>query len=571
MREKLWAIAPGDTEVEKNLSDTLGLSPIIARLLANRGVDDLQKARLFLDTPLAALEDPMKMAGMDKAVSRVIESLDRGEKIMVYGDYDVDGVTATALLYLFLNEIGAHAGYYIPERGKEGYGLNSAAITSLAEAGAKLIITVDNGINAVEAVDHANGLGVDVIITDHHLPGPILPGAVAALNPNREDCPYPCKGLSGVGVAFKLCMAVRSQLRQRGVEVDTLPNLKRYLDLVAIGSVADCSPLVGENRLLTRHGISELRAATRPGLTALKQVAGVNGGLTSRDIAFALAPRLNAAGRLGKADMGVDLLITGNSGEGARIAHKLDEENRKRQDIQKKMLDEAIRKAGQEIDFTQEKAIVIGADGWNPGVAGLVASKLTETFGLPTLVACFNGEQGVGSARSVAGFDVTAALSKVSGRLVKFGGHKLAAGFTVNRDGFEVFRREFLCLARNEIEPSQIKPTIKIDCEVNPGGIDREFLRQLETLEPYGEGNPQPVFISRGVRFTEVCYMGRDESHARLTLPGGLQALAFSKAEKFRGLDVPKTPLDIVYVAEVSTWRDMERIQLRLLDMDISV
>lgn len=566
MRQKEWVIHPAAPEAESRVSSALNLHPTISRLLVNRGVTTPESARLHLEGGLDSLLNPFTMAGMREAVDRIVAARASGEKIVIYGDYDADGVTATALLLIFLRQAGFNAGYYIPERLTEGYGLNTEALDSIKADGVGLVITVDNGVNAVEAVAHAGALGLDVIVTDHHKPGAILPAAVAVLNPNRVDCPYPCKDLAGVGVAFKLITALRSELHRRGERRDTLPVLRRLLDLVAIGSIGDCSALKGENRLLARHGLTELSATTRLGLSALKETCGVNGSVSSREVSFALVPRLNAAGRMGKADIGLELLLAGDIGEGKKIAMTLDVENRRRQDLQADTLAEALAAVEASLDPSRDRAIVVGSENWSPGVAGLVAAKLVEKFGLPSAVACFEGDFGKGSARSVPGFDITEALGKVTEGIVRFGGHKMAAGFTIRRAEYEAFRRSLLAVVSQTLNPEETRPKIMIDLETEPALVNKGLLTRIKALEPFGEGNPSPVFMSRGVSFASSTVVGKDGRHTRLTLPDGTIVMGFSMAERLGGTDMRSGRFDIVYTAEISVWRDTERVQFNLLD-----
>jgi single-stranded-DNA-specific exonuclease len=567
LREKDWAVHTGDPEAQSRIASLLNLHPVISRLLVNRGVTTPEDARLHLEGGLDALHDPFMMAGMREAVERIITARAGGEKIVIYGDYDVDGVTATALMLSFLRQTGFDAGHYIPERLTEGYGLNTAALDSIKASGAGLVITVDNGVNALDAVAHAGSLGLDVIVTDHHKPGDILPAAVAVLNPNRRDCPYPCKGLAGVGVAFKLATALRSELYKRGASKEGLPVLRRLLDLVAVGSIGDCAPLMGENRLMARHGLTELSATERVGFVALKEKCGVNGAsVTSREVAFALVPRLNAAGRLGKADIGLELLLTSDIREGKQIAAELDEENKRRQELQSHTVDEAMRVVAARIDLSKDRAIVVGSERWSPGVAGLVASKLVEKFCLPSAVVCFEGDYGKGSARSVPAFDITDALGKVTAGLVRFGGHRAAAGFTIRRSEYEAFRESLMDVASQTLTLADARPKIMIDMETEPAFINKDLLTRIKALEPFGEGNPAPVFMSRGLSFASSTVVGKDRNHARLALPGGTCVMGFHMADRLGAADTRNRRYDIVYTAELSVWRETERVQFNLLD-----
>ncbi len=562
-----WLIAEGSREVERTLQTSLKLSPVIARLLLNRGARDVETASQFLDTPLKTLEDPLKMADMGKAVGRIIQAFEKNEKVVVFGDYDVDGVTSTALLLRFFGGLGMSVGYRIPERAREGYGLSVSAVNDIASEGAHLIITVDNGIMAFDAIDRACKLGLDVIVTDHHLPGATLPSAYAVLDPNRKDCDYPCKELAGVGIAFKLCMAIRGELHRRGMDKDRLPNLKRLLDIVAVGSIADMSKLTGENRTLVRHGLFEIEDTSKVGLKALKAVSSVNSGaVTARDIGFGLAPRLNAAGRLGKADVGVELLKTKDKKRAEEIAGFLDKENSRRKDIQLKMFCEAEDLTLAEIDTEKDMAIALGSDNWNAGIAGIVASKILERWRRPVALVCFDGDEGRGSARSIPGFNLADALGLCADTLERFGGHELAAGFTVKREKFEDFKAKFISIANESIKHDDLQPTLLIDGVFDPNLFTLEIVAATSALEPFGQGFPHPVFASLGVVVSKIRTMGSDGKHVRLTLKGGAEAVGFSMAERFVGAS-DGAKYDIAYTPEINIWQNTERVQLRLIDI----
>lgn len=566
MRHPNWILAGENETACKSLESGLGLPPVVARLLANRGALDPESARLFLETPLESLEDPSLMADMDAAVDRVLSARRRKEKVVIYGDYDVDGITATATLIRFLRSIGVDTDFYIPERAKEGYGMNAAALDSIASDGAGLLITVDNGISDLEAVDHARSIGLDVLITDHHQPGAEIPSALAVLNPNRKDCQYPCKTLSGAGIAFKLCQAVRSALRHNGEKKENLPNLKRYLDMIAVSAIADLTPLTGENRTLARVGLREIAATDKTGLAALVMVTlSSQTRITARDVGYGLAPALNAAGRLGRADIGVELLLTNDRDRAWEIARFLESENKRRREIQDRMFAEALEMVKQKTDFEKDRAIALGSDKWHPGVAGIVASKIVNLYHLPTALVCFENGLGKGSARSIPAFNITDRLGRISDTLEKYGGHELAAGFSVKSENFEDFRDAFLSVAEKEIREEDLSPSIKIDMEVDPAIFTMDSVLSISALEPFGMGNPSPVFLSRDVRFADLKFIGREERHVRFSVNGRIPVVGFNMADKVKEA-AGEQRLDIAYTPEISTWGGMEKIQLRLLD-----
>lgn len=570
-REKRWVVLQGDRRAEQALVKHFSIDPIIARILANRGVTTTGQADSFFNSPLDELLDPMLMASMPEAVDRILAAKEKEEKIVVFGDYDADGITATAVLLRFFSETGIKAGHYIPDRHTEGYGMSDEAIKKIESGGAGLIITVDNGINSAGAVDFAKDLGIDVIITDHHQPNGPLPSAVAALNPARPDCRYPFKFLAGVGVAFKLTMALRGEMRRRGASKDSLPNLKRYLDLVALGVVADCSPLVGENRIIVQRGLKELASSGKAGIAALKSVAGIGKSVSSRDVGFSLAPRLNSAGRMKSAEPGLELLMTESRSRAKELAMYLDDENRRRKQLQGEIFQEAKNMALAQVDFSRDKAIVLGSDKWHSGIIGIAASKLKDEFYLPTALVSFNGDVGKGSARSIPSFDMAGALKKCESSLLGYGGHKGAAGFTVSKESFRRFKEMFLAVACKEINAEDTNPSLNIDCPADPRQMSMELVGAIEALGPFGEGASPPKFAGRGIRFCDPpFYMGKKGQHVRLTVKGGLdrvEIVGFDMGDFFKGVSVSDDAFDIVYTPEKNVWRGVERIQLRLDDI----
>ncbi len=570
-RKKRWIISRGDKGAEESLIKHFSIDPIVARILVNRGVTTTGQADSFFKAPLDELLDPMLMASMPEAVDRILSAKDNKEKIVVFGDYDADGITATAILLRFFSETGIEAGHYIPDRHTEGYGMSEEAIKKIRSTGCSLIITVDNGINSTGAVDFANGLGIDVIITDHHQPNGPLPNAVAVLNPARPDCRYPFKHLCGVAVAFKLIMALRGEMSRRGASRESLPNLKRYLDLVVVGVVADCSALVGENRIIARRGLEELSKSGKAGLSALKLVAGIGGPVSSQDVGFSLAPRLNSAGRMKSAQPGLELLMTENPRRAKELALFLDGENRLRRQLQGEIFEEASKMALAEVDFSKDKAIVLGSGNWHSGIIGIAASKIKDEFYLPTALVSFNGDTGKGSARSIASFDLSGALKKCESALLKFGGHKGAAGFTLRKGDFDRFKNMFLAIASQEIRDVDINPVLNIDCEADPGLMGAELVGAIEALGPFGEGASPPKFACRGIRFdSPPFYMGEEDQHVRLAVKGGLgkaKIIGFNMGAFFKNVSISDDSFDIVYTPEKNVWRGVERIQLRLEDI----
>lgn len=489
--KKRWKVKPEDKKLQDVLGKGLNILPLTAQLLINRGFVDCDKAFSFLRPELKSLHDPFLLKDMDRAVKRLFEAVSKREKIAVYGDYDVDGTTSTALLFLFFREIGVDIECYIPDRKTEGYGLNADAVKRLALRGVKVMVTVDCGSSNYEETALANSLGVDVIISDHHEVPENVPPAYALLNPKQKDCLFPFKGLAGVGVAFNLLMALRAHLREAGWFKAEPPNLKKYLDLVSIGTIADIVPLVDENRVLVSYGLRELENTARPGLAALKEVSGIKPGkLSSESVAYQLAPRINAAGRLKNAATAFRLLITEDSAEAATLAGILNKENVARQALEEEILNEAVSMLG---DGTADRGIVLASAGWHPGVIGIVASRLVERYSKPVVMIALDGETGKGSARGIRSFDMLEGLRACSKHLERFGGHKAAAGLSLSKDKLEAFRNDFVRYANEAIGDDDLIPEITLDAEVSLDEVDKRLVREIEGLAPFGSANREPV------------------------------------------------------------------------------
>ncbi len=572
MSANRWVVAPGNARVEEKLAAVLRLRPLEARLLVNRGITTIERAREFLDPSLQRLHDPFLMRGMPEAVERLTRGLLAQESIVIYGDYDVDGITATSILRWFFRDMGVSVPYYLPHRQREGYGLNSAAIRKLRERGTRVLITVDCGITGYEEVRLAHSLGMDVIVTDHHQVPPDLPEAVAVLNPHQPGCLYPTKELSGVGVAFKLVMALRSRLRQEAIWRDKVPNLRRHLDLVALGTIADIAPLGDENRVLVRHGLHEITRSEKLGLHALKRVSGVEGlEIGPRQVGFALAPRLNAAGRLAAARAGVELLLSEDAAHADKLARYLDAVNRERQTVQAQIYQEA--KAAIEDDGGVEGrwAIVLSSEHWHPGVVGIVASKLVEEYRRPTVLIGLLGDVGKGSGRSIAPFHLYRALAGCQAHLTGFGGHEHAAGIHIRREQVPAFREALNRLASEQLTPADCISIVKIDAEVSLEDIDEALLDFLTSIEPFGEGNPQTILMARAVEVLgEPNLVGKEQQHLRLTLRQGgaiLRAIGFGMGGMLA--QAKGGPLDIAFTPQRHLWNDRVERQVLLKDLKL--
>jgi single-stranded-DNA-specific exonuclease len=570
MLPKRWEIAPEHTQIEEKLAASLQIQPLAARLLANRGISTIEGAREFLTPSLQRLYDPFRMRGMAEAVDRLIRGLQTQERIVIYGDYDVDGITATAVLSWFFREIGAPIAYYLPHRMREGYGLNPEAIRRLADQGTRILITVDCGITGHDEVQLARRLGMDVIVTDHHQVPPLLPEAVAVLNPHQPECAYPAKELSGVGVAFKLIMALRARLRRESQWAGKLPNLRRHLDLVALGTIADVAPLSGENRILVKHGLHELTHTLKLGVQTLKRVARIDEqDIGPRQVGFSLAPRLNAAGRLAAAKAGVELLLADDAARAEKLAHYLDSVNRERQVVQAQIYAEARAAIESDGGVDSRWAIVLASERWHPGVVGIVASKLVEEYGRPTVLIGLDGDTGKGSGRSIAAFHLYNALVECQEWLIGFGGHEHAAGIRIHRHQVRPFEEALNRVACQLLTETDCMPLLGIDAEVQLEDVDDTFLRFIERLEPFGEGNAQPVLLARGVTVVGApSLVGKEQQHLRLTLRQGhmtFQSIGFAMSRRLT--QAKEGILDIAFTPQRHVWNGREECQLILRDL----
>ena len=526
----------------------------------------------FLHTRLIR-SNPFLLKGMDKATTRLRQAIRADEAIAVYGDYDADGVTATALLVSALTALGAQVVPYIPSRRDEGYGLYNAALEKLARQGVKVVVTVDCGIRAVKQVAFARDLGLDMIITDHHIPSPDdLPPAIAVIDPKREDDPHPYKHLAGVGLAFRLAQALlRAQSKVRVSKSDEFPREEDLLDLVALGTVADLAPLVGENRIIVRHGLEKLNKdwqSLRPGIAAMLREAKVQPGQVNADtIGFALGPRLNAAGRLGDAMDAYGLLMASSSEEAAELAQQLGNQNRQRTDLTTTMVEHA---RNQVAEFGDDLIYVLASPTYKAGIAGLVASRIKDEFYRPTLVIAMEKEQSKGSARSIKAFHITEALEQCRDLLVRYGGHAAAAGCTVRNDNIDALRLRLCEIARRQLKPSDLIPSLQVDMVLPFARVNWDTLSLTEQLEPCGMGNPHPTFASYDVQLRRCRSLGRRSGamgNLQLTLTDG-RAVGDAIAFRTRWLpeEIPAR-IDIVYTLAASTWNGRKRLQLRVKDL----
>ena len=562
---KKWNTKLVDALTVERLAQALALHRLTATVLAARGIETAGEAGMFLAPSLSDMLDPQLLLGMEGAVGRLLAARRNRETICVYGDYDVDGITGTALLVSFLRQTGFSCRYFIPNRFDDGYGLGREAIQGIIDLGAELIVSVDCGITAVDEALFCAGQGIDLIVVDHHLPKDTLPAAVAVINPVQPGCPYPFKSLAGVGVAFNLLVALRMALRNEGAfQGGNEPDLREWLDLVALGTIADVVPLTGQNRIFAFHGLRQLTNSTKPGIQALKRVAGVTGGVNCGQVGFRLAPRLNAAGRMESAVPGVDLLLSADQAESQGIAAQLDAANDERQAIERRILDEAIQMIETSACYPGCRSIVLASPSWHQGVVGIVASRVVERYHRPTIMISIDEEGSAkGSGRSIPGFHLLDAVTSCSVFLERFGGHRYAAGIGLRADAVAAFAAAFEAEAARLLTDDDLVAHLDIDAESLPDDITPELARELKRLEPFGAGNPEPVLLMRALKVMDRRVVG--DGHLRLRLAGGgrhFNAIAFRLASR----QVPGM-IDIAFFPEMNEWNGNSTLQLRVKDL----
>lgn len=569
-----WLVSESAREEVETLASELGVHPLLAQILRRRGLSTPAAASAYLSTRLQDLPDPFLMKGMPETVARLMGAIEQEEPVTLYGDYDVDGVCSTTLLSLFLESLGVRVSTYIPHRLEEGYGLNAAAIERLAQDGTKMLVTLDCGITSHAEVALANRLGMQVVVVDHHAVPEVMPPALAVLNPHQPGCQYPTRHLCAAGVAFNLCMALRKGLRDKGffsARQMAEPLLKSYLDLVALATVADVVPLTGANRILVSQGLVELSAAKRPGVRALKEVAGLGvlEPVTAGQVGFRLGPRINAAGRLDDASIGLQLLRAQTLEEARPLAQLLDGANGERQAIEGRILTEALSQASQ---LTVDRGLVLYSEDWHPGVIGIVASRVVEKYHRPAVVVGVHDGLGRGSGRSIEAFHLLEGLQECAPHLVRLGGHKHAAGLTIEPGKLPAFREAFARVANARLTEADLEPRCVIDAIVEPSLWDEKTIEALEVLGPYGNGNPQPVFASRRLSGRPRVLKSKQEGrpgHLKLSLEGlsGIDVIGFGMEEK---LPLTEGPLDLAYQVSLDEWNGRRRVSWKLKDAKTS-
>lgn len=560
---KKWEYYNSDEKIVEELQEKFNISKLLATILANRGIIEDEKVRKFLEPTREDFYDPFLMPDMEVAINRIIEAINKNEKIMIYGDYDVDGITSISVLQKFLKEREVEVSSYIPNRLEEGYGLNKEAIKGIYDKSYRLMITVDCGISAIEEIEYANSLGITTIITDHHEPLEELPKALAVIDAKRKDNKYPFNQLAGVGVVFKVIQALGIKLG-----LDEKEYLK-YLDLVCVGTISDIVPLVDENRVIAKLGLKLVNVTKNLGLRCLLEAAGYK-TIDSNTVSFGIAPRVNACGRMGHETEALDIFLSDDINEVRNLTEKLNEYNRTRQETEKNIVKEALQLI--ETNKENEKsAIVLGHNGWHHGVIGIVSSKITETYFKPSILVSFEDGAAKGSGRSIPGFDLHEALCKCSNFLEKYGGHEMAVGLSLKEENFESFKQELVKIAK-ESKVDEILPVIYIDGTVKQEDMKMDFVKELHKLEPFGEGNKMPLFAYKGLKINSIRAL-TEGKHLKLTLKDDniiIDAIGFNMGNLVNEYLIGDK-VDIVGVLEVNNFNGMENIQINLKDIMKSI
>jgi single-stranded-DNA-specific exonuclease len=565
---KRWTFKEVDSQIVARQSEQLKISPLLARILSLRGCVEDETARRYLSSSLRAdLPSPFEMADMEPAVRCIVDAIKNKRQIAIWGDYDVDGTTGSAVLVSFLHEIGVTPIYYVPHRIEEGYGLNVDGLRRLKERGVDLVITVDCGISNAVEIDAAVKMGLGLVVVDHHQPPDDLPPAHAVINPHRKDCPFPDKGLCAAGLAFYLVIGLRAKLRDQGwFAVTGIPDIRRYLDIVTLGTIADMVPLTGVNRTLIRRGLAELSVSTRPGVVALKKVASIpDGEVSAGQVGFRLGPRINAAGRVDYGIKVVELLTTDSPEIASKIAQELDAHNSERRLIEAAVLEQAMAQAAAIMERGSRRSLVLAGEGWHPGVLGIVASRIVEKYHRPTVVIGLTGAVGKGSARSIRGFHMVDGFRHCASHLEKFGGHEYAGGLSVNTGKLEAFSDAFEECANQVLSEEDLLPMLELDAPLNFGEIGFPLARQLDILKPFGVGNPEPLFVTHGV---EICERRGFSAGVRYRLRQAgrvLGGVIFGVGDDFPGQ--PGDSLDVAYRLSENEWNGATSVELKIADV----
>ena len=561
---KKWQIYEVDEDKVEEISKKYNLNTLLATILANRNITQEADIRLFLNPTRNDFHDPYLITDMEKAVNRIVQAIEKQERVTIYGDYDVDGITSITVLKSFLKDRGLEVSQYIPNRLHEGYGLNNQAIEKIHKNGCDLMITVDCGISAIDEINYATELGIETIVTDHHEPGNNLPKALAVIDNKRKDSTYHFRELAGVGVVFKVIQAIGIKLGLKEEEY------LKYLDIVCIGTISDIVPLVDENRVIAKLGLMLIKQTRNIGLRSIIRSSGYT-KIDSNSISFGIAPRINACGRMGKAEDALELFLSKNVQEVSELTNKLNEYNRLRQDTEKKIFESALEQIEKE-NLAQNATITVGGHNWHHGVIGIVSSKITEMYFKPSILLSFEEDGiGTGSGRSIPGFDLHEALSKCTDTIEKFGGHSMAIGITIRKENFETFREEFEEIAKKS-KIDEIVPIINIDAKIDFSQINKEMVESLKELEPFGEGNKMPVFVFKNLKIDSIRALSGGK-HLKLTLKEGntvVNAIGFNMGqlvEEYRIGD----KIDVVGVLEINTFNGVDTLQINMKDVMRSV
>ncbi|HOP79074.1 MAG TPA: single-stranded-DNA-specific exonuclease RecJ [Armatimonadota bacterium] len=567
MSKVVWSLPEHDDALVNNLAEELGISETVARILVNRGVRTVSDAHAFMSPSLDQMHDPMLLPDMEAGVERVVRALEAKEKILIHGDYDVDGVSSTALLVRVFTKLGANVVHRIPHRKRDGYDIKPYTAEEAKAEGVSLIITADCGVTACETIEHAQTLGVDIIVTDHHEPGHELPKAIAIINPHRHDSTYPFSELAGVGVALKFAQAI---VRRLGYDDQRF--VERYLDLAALGTIADVMPLVDENRVIAKFGLEALAKSKKLGIQALLRKTGLDGKrLTPHSIGFVLGPRINAVGRLDDAAIALQLLVTGDESEADELVGTLERLNQERQTEQARILAEVQEILEQE-DLDDTRALVLSKTGWHSGIVGIVASKVVELYNRPAILLSLDEETGTahGSARSIEAFNIFAALNQCRDLLDRVGGHELAAGVSLKVDNIDQFQAKLNEVASQIIKPEDMIPRIMADAQIDPDAVTWKLMNEIRILEPFGPGNPEPLFISSDVETVESRRVGGDGSHLKMRVRGtkGLpvDCIAFGFGELEPAVQVGRK-VDLCYNIRSNSYNGRNTVQLAIKDI----
>lgn len=560
--QKIWNINQIRIKEQKRLARELSISNILAQVLLNRGVSTKQQAQKYLECDIKDCFDPFLLKGMEKADKRIRKAIENKEKIFVYGDYDVDGLTSCALLYYVLKDLKADVDCYIPHRVEEGYGLNKQACAFLKKQNAGLIITVDCGIASHQEISFLKDVKVDTIVTDHHRPlDSEMPPAYAIINPLQKGCTYPYKDLAGVGIAYKLAQALSTGIL----------DVSQHLDLVALGTISDVAPLTGENRILVKHGLEALNTTEKTGLKALKQISGISRRkISTQHVGFILGPRINATGRMGSAEKALKLLLSKDYQQALKLAKDLDTENKQRQKEEAKTLKQALMMMESEINFKQHRSVVLHNDHWHPGVIGIVASRIAERFYRPTILISTKDDIGKGSGRSIRNFHLFDTLSKCDHLLEEFGGHEKAAGLSILKSNLHDFKKFFNEMVHKTITNEELVPVVDIDMELTLNALSEKLIQELELCAPFGMGNPRPVFVSRDLKLKDKPKPLRGNGFKLWLTDGEITCEAM--ATKFSDIEISdiNSRFSVVYSPSINDWQGINTIQLKLKDLQFS-